>query len=104
MSTAGANGVYAVHEGKIYHYPPCDVKIVDTTGAGDVFHGAFLAAYLKGKSQDECTRFAQYAAALKCGQIGGRQGIPARDTVEQNYMVIAGSACESISTHLEEKS
>ena len=94
LSTAGANGVFAAIDGKIYHYPPCKVKVFDSTGAGDVFHGAYLAAYLNGKSLDHCIRFAQYAAALKCGQIGGRQGIPSRDAVEQNYLVFAGPACE----------
>ena len=92
MSTAGANGVFAVHEGEVYHYPPCKVNVVDTTGAGDVFHGAFLVAYLNGKNLEHCIRFAQYAAAIKCEQIGGRQGIPSWDSVEAQYLVFAGPA------------
>ena len=87
MSTAGANGVYAVIEGKVVHYPAFAADVVDTTGAGDVFHGAFLAAYLRGKGLEHCIRFAQYAAARKCEHIGGRRGIPNWDTVEANYLV-----------------
>ncbi|NLZ49334.1 MAG: carbohydrate kinase family protein [Clostridiales bacterium] len=91
LSTAGANGVYAVIDRKVYHYKPCKAKVVDTTGAGDVFHGAFLVAYLMGKSFDDCIGFAQYTAAIKCGQIGGRTGIPDLQRVEKNYKCFTGT-------------
>jgi len=91
LSTAGAKGVYAVIDSKVYHYKACKAKVVDTTGAGDVFHGAFIAAYIKGKNLDECIAFAQYTAAIKCGQVGGRTGIPDFQTVEKNYSTFAGT-------------
>ena len=81
-ATAGQDGVYAVVGGEVRHSPAFNVEVVDTTGAGDVFHGAFLAARLRGKGVEDCIRFAQYAAGRKCGQMGGRRGIPDWATVE----------------------
>lgn len=58
--------------------------IVDTTGAGDVYHGAFAARYVEflkaGENPDleECMRSATMVAGLKCRQLGGRTGIPTR--------------------------
>lgn len=57
-------------------YPAFAVEVLDTNGAGDVFHGAFLAATLKGLAiQDACV-FASAASALKCTVFGAREGIP----------------------------
>lgn len=87
-ATAGQEGVYAVMGGEVRHYPAFRVKVVDTTGAGDVFHGAFLAARLRGKGVEECIRFAQYAAGRKCEQMGGRKGILDWATVETALSVL----------------
>ena len=60
-------------------YLPCPafkVEAVDTTGAGDVYHGAFAYAYACGKEWAACMRFAAAVAALKCTAFGGRTGIP----------------------------
>ena len=51
------------------------VKAVDTTGAGDVFHGAYVFGLLRGWEIGEAIRFASAAAALKCTLPGGRAGI-----------------------------
>lgn len=75
-STAGADGCYAWLDGGMRHIPAFPVQAVDTTGAGDVFHGAFLAAWLKGKPAEACFAFAAAAAALKCSRYGGRRAIP----------------------------
>jgi sulfofructose kinase len=50
--------------------------VVDTTGAGDVFHGAFAFALVQGRSTAACCRFAAAASALNCAAAGGRGGIP----------------------------
>ena len=81
ISTAGSTGCAALLEGKIIRFPSFPVKAVDTTGAGDVFHGAFLARTLEGADTVECIRYASAASALKCTQIGGRAGIPTRAEV-----------------------
>jgi sugar/nucleoside kinase (ribokinase family) len=53
-----------------------DIPIVDTTGAGDNFHGAFLYAFLKGWDLPACVKFATIFAALTCRGLGGRSAIP----------------------------
>ena len=83
MATVGSDGVIAVIDGKIKYFPAFHVQAVDTTGAGDVFHGAFLVAWLEGKQVSECIRFACAVSALKCLKPGGRSGIPDRETVER---------------------
>ncbi|EPX1411182.1 sugar kinase [Cronobacter sakazakii] len=52
------------------------VEAVDTTGAGDVFHGALAVMLARGESPQEAVRFASAVAALKCTRPGGRAGIP----------------------------
>lgn len=59
------------------------VPVRDTTGAGDVFHGAFIVGMLEGMEAPECARFASAAAAIKCTCFGGRTGIPNRETVRK---------------------
>lgn len=74
--TDGSNGAWyraGSHEG---HVPAFRVPVVDTTGAGDVFHGAFVHARLAGHDLPEAVRFASATAAIKCGSSGGRPGIP----------------------------
>lgn len=82
MATVGAQGVYALVDGEVLHFPAKPAVVVDTTGAGDVFHGAFLAAYLRGEELKTCIDVAQYAAARKCEKMGGRQGIPHLDELQ----------------------
>jgi len=53
-----------------------NVPVVDTTGAGDVFHGAFAYAYIQGWEVDKCLDFASATAAIKCTGFGGRTSIP----------------------------
>jgi len=55
--------------------------VVDTTGAGDVFHGAFACGVALGYDLRENLRFASAVAALKCRKLGGRAGIPTMDEV-----------------------
>lgn len=57
--------------------------VVDTTGAGDVFHGALAVALAEGRTDADALRFAAAAAALKCLQPDGALGAPARAEVEQ---------------------
>ncbi len=59
------------------------VPVRDTTGAGDVFHGAYIVGLLEGMDAPECARFASAVSAIKCTCFGGRTGIPNRDTVQR---------------------
>ncbi|HAI3540318.1 TPA: sulfofructose kinase, partial [Escherichia coli] len=58
------------------HQPAFKVDVVDTTGAGDVFHGALAVALATDGDLAESVRFASGVAALKCTRPGGRAGIP----------------------------
>lgn len=80
--TLGSDGYKYVQNGTIVHTSGFKVKVVDTTGAGDVFHGAFAAALCLDKPQAEALKFAAATAALKCTKAGGRSGIPTREAVE----------------------
>lgn len=64
------------NEDKIFHSPGFCVKVVDTTGAGDVFHGAFIYGLLKKWNLKRIAQFANACAAMKCRKLGGRAGIP----------------------------
>lgn len=64
------------------HQPAFKIKVVDTTGCGDVFHGAYAAALAKGVPLEERIRFAAAAAAMKATQRGGQAGIPIRSAVD----------------------
>jgi ribokinase len=74
--TFGERGSYTYHGFRSIHVPAFEVDVVDTTGAGDVFHGAYIAGILQGWDLENVLYFASGAAALKCTKIGGRAGIP----------------------------
>lgn len=83
--TAGANGCWCVDAGRPdtpWHQPAFRVKVVDTTGCGDVFHGAYAAALALGLDLPARLRFASATAALKATRRGGQTGIPSRSAVE----------------------
>jgi len=74
--TAGRAGAYVDAGSESFHQPVFSVPVKDTTGAGDVFHGAFLYALLQDWNLRRCVTFAAAVAALKCRALGGRAGIP----------------------------
>lgn len=76
--TLGDKGCLWLDKGRIRALPAFRVEAVDTTGAGDVFHGAFALALAEGMGIEEGLRFASGASALKCTRPGGRAGIPDR--------------------------
>lgn len=81
--TFGEKGCAGCGREGFFHVPAFPVEAVDTVGAGDVFHGAFLAALLQGKNLKECAVYASGASAVKCTRIGGRAGIPDEKTLEE---------------------
>ncbi|WP_330984186.1 MULTISPECIES: sugar kinase [Enterobacterales] len=74
--THGSEGCFWLENQDIAHQPGFAVDVVDTTGAGDVFHGAFAFSLAQGVAGAEAIRFASAVAALKCTRPGGREGIP----------------------------
>jgi sulfofructose kinase len=73
--TLGAHGALARMDGKFFYSPAFVVNCVDTTGAGDVFHGAFCYAAIEGMPMRETLEFSNAMAALNCTRIGARGGI-----------------------------
>lgn len=80
--TDGTNGVTFLDGNKIRHVPAFAVEVVDTLGAGDVWHGAFALALGEGRSEADAILFANAVAAIKCTKFGGRAGIPTREEAE----------------------
>lgn len=81
--TLGARGTLWLDGDAVRHVPATAVTVVDTLGAGDVFHGAFTVALVEGLGPDAALRFASAAAALKCTRFGGRDGAPDRATLDR---------------------
>jgi len=73
--TLGAHGALARVDGRFIYSPAFVVNCVDTTGAGDVFHGAFCYAVLQGMSMRDALEFSNAMAALNCTRVGARGGI-----------------------------
>ena len=81
-ATLGPDGVLA-WDGRHLHYAPAyQVAVVDTTGAGDIFHAGFIYGLLQGWPLQRQLDFACAAAALNCTAVGARGGIQTRDAIE----------------------
>ena len=78
--TLGAHGSLALLDGKFYYSPAFVVNCVDTTGAGDVFHGAFCYSVLQQMPMAEALGFSNAMAALNCTAVGAR-GAVGRDGI-----------------------
>lgn len=86
VQTEGADGAYTVarrDDGSVdrFHTPAFACHVIDTTGAGDVFHGAYIVGRLHGWDLRQTATFASAVSALKCMRLGGRKGIPTFDDV-----------------------
>jgi sulfofructose kinase len=80
--TLGAKGSMGWHDGNITFQNAFPVNVMDTTGAGDVYHGAYIYGLLQGWDMPERMRFASATSALKCTEIGARKGIPTLERVK----------------------
>jgi len=78
--TDGERGVYMRQRGDavLWHIPAHEVRAVDTTGAGDCFHGAYAFALTEGKSPLYAALFANAAAAISVTGHGGQMALPGR--------------------------
>ncbi len=77
--TLGEEGSYTLAGGRSFHTPAFAVDVVDTTGAGDVYHGAFIFGLLRDWKLEKTAEFASAVAAMSCTRLGGRAGIPTLD-------------------------
>lgn len=81
--TLGERGCVLKTVEKSVHFPAFDVPVIDTTGAGDTFHGAFIVGLYHGYDLRQAIQFASAAAALKCTKMGGQAGIPTFDETQE---------------------
>jgi sulfofructose kinase len=80
-ATLGADGVLAWDGGRFHYSPAFDVKPVDTTGAGDIFHAAFAFALLRADGIPQILEFSCAAAGMACLGMGARGGIAPLDKI-----------------------
>ncbi len=89
--TAGQQGCYYLENREMQHCPAFTVDVVDTTGAGDVFHGAFAFAMANHWPPGKSVEFASAVSALSCRALGGRRGIP---TLEETLTFLRARGAE----------
>ncbi len=77
--TLGPRGAILLDGDRFYHEPGFQVDAVDTTGAGDVFRGAFIVSLLRGDEPGAMLRFANAAAGASCTKLGAINGVPTLD-------------------------
>jgi sulfofructose kinase len=81
--TLGQDGyLWRSADGRRGTMPAFAVDAVDTTGAGDAFHGAFALALAAGNDLTNCARLASAVAAMKCTRLGSRAGLPTMAELE----------------------
>lgn len=80
--TLGARGSIGWQGGRIYRQEAFAVTVRDTTGAGDVYHGAYCYGLLQGWDMPGSMRFASAAAALKCTRTGPGNPMPGLEEVQ----------------------
>ncbi len=80
--TLGTRGAMLLDGDHLYHEPAFRVTVLDTTGAGDVFRGGFIAALLRGDAPGDILRFANAAAAISCTRQGAINGVPSLEETE----------------------
>jgi sulfofructose kinase len=81
-ATLGEDGVLAWNGKQFHHTPAFCVQVVDTTGAGDIFHAGFIYGLLQDWPLERQLDFACAAAALNCTAVGARGGIQTLDAIE----------------------
>jgi sulfofructose kinase len=79
--TLGRHGSAILDGDRLHHEPAFHVDAVDTTGAGDVFRGAFMLGLLRGDAPPALLRFANAAAAVSCTRAGAIDAVPCLDDV-----------------------
>jgi sugar/nucleoside kinase (ribokinase family) len=99
--TLGSEGVlwYAGDQhGQLDAYPVAPEKVIDTNGAGDVFHGSYMFSYLRNPKQswEDHFRFASVAAALSIQHLGIEAGLPTLASVEAAMRACGPQAVDAI--------
>ena len=91
--TCGENGGKYFIDGAVRRYRAFQVPCVDSTGAGDAFHGAFCHFLSHDLPVDRCLELASAVGALNCRSLGGRSSLPSREELRQ-FLKEQGSSPE----------
>lgn len=83
--TLEENGVLYRYNGQIKIMPSVKVKTIDSTGAGDIFHGAFVYGIANNFDYEKTLKFASIAAALSVTRIGSYKSIPTLEEMNEVY-------------------
>lgn len=81
--TLGSDGLVWQKGAELGHLPAFTVEVVDTTGAGDAFHGGFAAGLVRGMAWSDLLRFASTVGALTCTKMGARLALPGDTAVQK---------------------
>lgn len=79
--TLGEQGVVYEEDKHIHHIPAFKANAIDTTGAGDIFHGAFTYFITNGYSLEETIRLSSLTSSISVESLGGQTSIPTLDVV-----------------------
>jgi sulfofructose kinase len=82
-ATLGRDGALVLSEGRFLYSPGFEVRAIDTTGAGDVFHGAFIYGLVRGWNLKRILDFSNAMAALNSTALGARGGIASQRAAER---------------------
>jgi len=92
--TLGSLGAVLMSElGWVYSSRAYDVDVVDTTGAGDVFHGAFIYGLIRGWAISHILDFSNAAAGLNCTELGARGGARTVEEIEALMRLQPRTSC-----------
>jgi ribokinase len=99
VTTLSDRGCFVAAAGERHMIPGFSVEVVDTTGAGDAFHGAFLYGMLKEWDLVRTARFSNAVGALTCRKLGGRASLPTLAEVESLLTAHAAGSSHSQVVH-----
>ena len=81
--TRGSDGSIGLSQDSIFVQPAFKVDAVDTTGAGDVYHGAYIYGLIREWDTAACMRFASSVSAIKCKNVGVKNSIPTLEDIKK---------------------
>jgi sugar/nucleoside kinase (ribokinase family) len=83
LATDGVKGSWGLTPQGVLHQPAFKVEVMDTTGCGDAYHGAYASALLDGLPLRLRMEFASWVAAQVALKLGGRSNFPTRDSIRR---------------------
>jgi ribokinase len=87
--TLGRRGCYVTNGREAHLVEPCEVEVIDTTGAGDAFCAGFLYGLMKNKDLHECGKLGNFVASRCLQKVGAREGLPRISTLESSFLSIS---------------